>query len=49
MLQVGDKVEYTKHIMFKGDVKLVSKVVAITDINILLESGDTFHKIQIKK
>lgn len=41
----GDTVKYEKQIMFKGTVTLESKVVAVTDRTVLLESGDSFPNL----
>lgn len=43
----GDKITYTKHIMFKPDQdqEVTATIVAVTSRKILLDDGTTFFKI----
>lgn len=47
-LKKGDKIRYTKEIMFKGPQEMIGTIVAITETKILLDTGDEFHKAQIR-
>lgn len=43
--KIGQLVSFEKEIMFKGTVTITSKVVAITKMYILLETGDKFFNL----
>lgn len=39
-MKKGDKVKYTKEIIFKGTVEVEATVIAIIGITVLLDNGD---------
>ena len=46
----GDTLHYTKTLAFnKGTQEIQSKIVAISSTHILLENGDSFHRVQLQK
>lgn len=44
-LKRGDILSYQKEIMFKGMMKVKSKIVAIVGNRVLLENGDTIWAV----
>lgn len=41
----GQKVTYTKEIMFKGSMEITATVVAVFDRKVMLDNGDTFWAV----